>query len=234
MILEYPAEGGDRGSEGAGRGRGQRGGRRLRLVVATGNRGKMQEYRELLAGLPLELRFLPQLGLRLEVAEGDDYAANARRKALAAARASGLPSLADDSGIEVAALSGAPGPRSARLLGEAADDLQRCREILRRLSGVPLESRRARFVCALALAVPGGPLVERWGELEGLIALQPRGGQGFGYDPIFLLPERDATLAELGREVKNRISHRARAVEGLRPFLEELARGGARSRPPPG
>jgi XTP/dITP diphosphohydrolase len=158
--------------------------------------------------------------------EGGDYAENAAAKARAAALASGLPALADDSGIEVAALGGAPGPRSARYGGEGLDDAGRVRLLLDELHALgPLASRAARFVCCAALALPSGELHAARGECAGRILGAPRGASGFGYDPVFA-PERDArSMAELSEAEKNRISHRARALAALGPALAALRQG---------
>ena len=192
------------------------------LLIATTNPGKQSEFRRLLARLPGELVTPDELGLDLEVDEPfDTYAENAAAKADAFARASGKLSLADDSGIEVAALDWGPGVRSARWgQGRGADRL------LERLGDA--DDRRARMVCVLALARPGSPepSVELFtGVVEGLVALAPRGAGGFGYDPIFLLPN-GKTTAELPEEEKDRISHRGRAVAYATPRLLELLAAG--------
>jgi XTP/dITP diphosphohydrolase len=197
----------------------------MRLLIATGNRGKLRE----LAGL-LGTRFaLEGLAAHPEVRlppEGDDYAANAAAKALAAARASGLPALADDSGIEVLALGGAPGPHSARYGGEGLDDAARVRHLLRELAALgPEASRAARFVCWAALALPSGELELERGECAGELLAAPRGAGGFGYDPIFSPDGGAHSLAELPEAEKNRLSHRARALARLAPALARLGAG---------
>lgn len=191
-----------------------------RLLIATTNRGKQAEFRRLLSGLPGAVVTPDELGLDLEVDEPyDTYAENAATKAVAFCRASGLVSLADDSGIEVAALDWGPGVRSARWgdgPGSQADRLGRAL--------VEAEDRRARMVCALAIArpTPGGPAVEIFtGIVDGSIAREPRGDNGFGYDPIFLLPS-GVTTAQLPEGEKDRISHRGRAVAAARERLREL------------
>jgi XTP/dITP diphosphohydrolase len=196
-----------------------------KLLLATNNPGKAAEYRALLEGCGWELVTPRDLGLHLEVEEaGGDYAENARIKAEAFAEASGLVALADDSGIEVDALGGAPGPLSARFGGEDASDEQRVALLLERLAGVPPERRSVRFRCLIAVARPEGEVSLFEGQCEGRIAEEPRGEGGFGYDPVFLLPERGLTLAELPPEEKNAVSHRGRAARQARVLLEGLIR----------
>jgi XTP/dITP diphosphohydrolase len=189
-----------------------------RLLVATTNVGKQREFARLLEGLPAEVVTPGELGLDLEVEEPHDtYAENAAAKADAYARASGLLTVADDSGIEAAALGWGPGVRSARWgRGRHAEAL------VEALAGA--DDRRARMVCALAVAIPDGPhpTVEIFtGIIEGSVAAAPRGDGGFGYDPIFLLPD-GRTTAELPEGDKDRISHRGRAVQAAAPRLREL------------
>ena len=194
---------------------------RPRLLLASANPGKVQEYRDLLGDLPLELVTPAELGLEGEVEEsGDTYQENACRKALTLARRSGLITLADDSGLEVDALGGAPGPRSHRY--QAGSDAERDRHLLQQLEGLPPERRTARFRCVIAIATPEGEVYTVEGVCPGRIAAEPRGTGGFGYDPIFLLPELGRTMAELSREEKNRLSHRARAARRARPILRQL------------
>lgn len=197
------------------------------LLLATANRGKQREFGRLLRGLPGRVLLPQELGLNLDVPEPHPtYAENAAAKASAYARASGLPALADDSGIEVAALDWGPGPRSARLGGTDVGD--RAGLILDLLGDAT--DRRARMVCALALAIPGtapdgtprSPRIEMFeGVMEGTIATEKRGTGGFGYDPIFLLPS-GVTTAELPDGEKDSISHRGRAVAAALPRLREL------------
>lgn len=201
-----------------------------RLLLATTNPGKARELRALLAPLPLELVTPKDLGLSLQVQEsGHDYLANAQLKALAFARASGLWSLADDTGLEVDALGGAPGLRSARLAGPVASDADRRRELLRRLQGHP-RPWKARFRAVVVLASPQGETTWAEGVCPGEILPEPRGEHGFGYDPLFLVEGTGKTMAELTLEEKNRLSHRARAVQALWPALQRLA--GAEGQPP--
>ena len=195
----------------------------IKLLVATNNPGKVREYEALLKGLPLTLTYPAQEGIDIEVEEtGSTFAENARLKATAYARASGLLTLADDSGLEVDALGGEPGTRSARYAGQGASDEDRYRLLLSKLEGVPWERRSARFRCVIALARPQGEVRTAEGTCEGVIAFEPKGEHGFGYDPVFYMQEHGRTMAELEPEIKNRISHRARAAEGARRILQEL------------
>ncbi len=196
-----------------------------KLLIASNNPGKAAEYRALLADAGWEVVTPRDVGLRLDVEEpADGYAENATMKAKAFAQASGLVALADDSGIEVDALDGAPGPLSARFGGEGLSDEQRVGLLLERLAGVPTEKRSARFRCLIAVARPGAEVNVFEGTCEGRIADAPRGEAGFGYDPVFLLPERGLTMAELPSEEKNAVSHRGRAARQARDFLEGLLR----------
>jgi XTP/dITP diphosphohydrolase len=191
------------------------------LLIVTDNPGKKREYRALLASLPVPIRFPSDLGCRIDVQEdGTTYVENAARKARAGVQASGLLSLADDSGLEVDALGGEPGIRSARYT--PGSDADRIAALLARLDGVPWEQRTARFRCVIAIATPAGDLYTTEGTCEGVIATAPAGTGGFGYDPVFYLPEFGCTMAQLPPEVKNRISHRARAVEAALPILQQL------------
>jgi XTP/dITP diphosphohydrolase len=196
------------------------GGRR-RLVVATRSEHKLRELRELLQLDHGELVSLDELGVPGDPIEnGATFETNARIKARFAARATGLPALADDSGIEVDALGGAPGPRSARFAGEDADDDRNLRELLRAIAGVPGPGRAARYRAVAVIAWPGGVDIWAEGVCEGLLRDAPSGSGGFGYDPIFEPAGWERTMAELSPEEKDRISHRGRALRALR---EELA-----------
>jgi XTP/dITP diphosphohydrolase len=200
-----------------------------KLLIATNNRGKLREYEELLAdaGLPLDITFPAQEGISLEVVEsGATFEENATLKALAYASAAGLPTLADDSGLEVDALGGAPGLRSARYAGPGASDADRYRKLLSALEGVPPAERSARFRCVVAVALPGGRVATAEGRCEGHIGYEPRGEHGFGYDPVFVVNGAGGkTMAELPPEVKNRISHRARAFQTAVPLIKGLLLG---------
>ena len=197
-----------------------------KLLVGTNNPGKVREYEELLTDLPetLEVTFLAREGLTLEVEEsGETFEENARIKALAYAQASGLISLADDSGLEVDALGGAPGVHSARYAGPATSDIDRYRKLLDALANIPAGQRSARFRCVVALALPDGTVHTADGFCEGEIGFAPRGEHGFGYDPVFVSKGHGGrTMAELPPDVKNEISHRARALLAIQPVLRAL------------
>lgn len=191
-----------------------------RLLLATNNRGKAREYKSLLSGVPFELVIPAEVGITTEVDEvGATLEENARLKATTLARESGLLALADDSGLEVDFLGGEPGPLSARYAGEGASDKERVDYLLKKLEGVPEEKRRARFRCVIAIATPDGEVELCEGECPGLITFEPEGERGFGYDPVFYLPELGKTMAELPPEQKNRISHRGRAAAKAREVL---------------
>ncbi|HEX28842.1 TPA: XTP/dITP diphosphatase, partial [Candidatus Poribacteria bacterium] len=194
----------------------------MRLAVATRNKGKVEEIREILSDLPIEIYWLEDFPDAPRIEEdGDTFEENASKKASVIAGYLGMPTIADDSGLLVEALNGEPGVRSARFAGEGASDSDRNAKLLSLLRGVPRERRKAKFVCVLVLAFPDGREVSFRGECEGYITDPPRGKHGFGYDPVFLVPEYGRTFAELGPEVKNRISHRAKALRKLKKFLEE-------------
>ncbi|MEW6657455.1 MAG: XTP/dITP diphosphatase [Thermodesulfobacteriota bacterium] len=198
------------------------------LVMATRNAGKVRELRDLLEGLGIELLSLVDFPDLPEIPEeGATFAENAGIKAREVARLTHLPALADDSGLEVTALGGRPGVFSARYAQDrtqpnAPTDPDNWRKLLEEMAGVPREEREGRFVCAIALALPDGRVFTARGECRGYIALEPRGSHGFGYDPVFWVPEYDRTMAELGPEVKNRISHRARALAALKDILVSI------------
>jgi len=199
------------------------------ILVATTNPGKVHELRALL-GDKVEWKSLAGFPAVPEVKEdGATFAENARKKALGYARATGLWTLADDSGLAVDALGGAPGVNSARFSGERAKgadrrvvDRRNMEKLLSLLQGVPTEKRTARFVCHLCLASPEKVLIETEGTLEGVIAEEPAGTAGFGYDPVFFVPQLRKTVAQLGDQEKNAVSHRGNAMRKLKPLLEEL------------
>jgi len=196
---------------------------RPKLLLATNNQAKVREYKSLLQDLPCELVTLAEQGINISVSEvGESLEENARLKATVLAAESQLIALADDSGLEVDALGGEPGCLSARYAGEGASDRDRINYLLTRLEGVPEEKRSARFRCVIAIATPDGKVELCSGECQGFIILAPRGEQGFGYDPVFYLPELGKTMAELPLELKNRVSHRGRAARQVSQALEKL------------
>jgi XTP/dITP diphosphohydrolase len=202
-----------------------------RLVIATGNVGKLREFRALLAGLPFELSSSAELGLASPQETGATFAANALLKARHAASLSGSAAVADDSGLEVDALGGAPGIYSARYAGAGADDAANNAKLVRALAGLPHERRQARYRCALVFvesAADAAPLIAE-ADWQGFILQTPRGGGGFGYDPYFWLPELNQTAAELPAAEKNRLSHRGKALRTLRDQL--AARGQLQAQP---
>ena len=191
------------------------------LLLATTNRHKLDEFRVIFARLPFTLLSLADIQLDMDVEEtGTTFLENAELKARTYAQVSGMLSLADDSGLEIDALGGAPGVYSARFMGADTSYEERFRAILEQLQGLPQEQRSARFRCVISLAEPSGYCRSVEGVIEGVIADAPRGTNGFGYDPIFLLPELGKTTAELPPEHKNRISHRGLAAEKARQLLE--------------
>jgi XTP/dITP diphosphohydrolase len=194
-----------------------------KLLLATSNTGKIKEYRLLLDSLGYQITTLTEEGITKTVTEsGDNYEQNARLKAITYARSSQLITLADDSGLEVDALNGEPGVRSARFAGEAATDVDKVSILLAKLNGVPCERRTAHYKCAIAIASPGGRAEVCHGECDGIIAFEAKGENGFGYDPIFFLPEIGKTMAELPLDTKNQISHRGRASQKARQVLQQL------------
>ena len=194
-----------------------------KLCVATTNRGKQRELVELLDDWPGEIVLPQDIGVDIRVEEtGQSFAEIAAQKAVAYAQAAGLPALADDSGLEVDALGGAPGIYTARYAGSGASDEDRYRKLLSELGDTPSAQRTARFHCAVALAYPDGRVDVAEGTCEGVIAFQPRGENGFGYDPVFYMPKLNRTMAQLPAELKNTLSHRARALQAARPLLDAL------------
>ncbi len=192
----------------------------LEVVIATRNSGKLREIRQILAPLGLKVLSLedfPEIPDILE--DGRTFGENAVKKAAAVARGTGRTSIADDSGLAVDSLGGSPGVFSSRYAGEGATDADRYNKLLREMAGVPAGRRGAAFVCALAVVSPEGRAEVVEGECRGEIAFSPRGPHGFGYDPVFLIPALAKTMAELEPEAKNRISHRARALEKLKQVL---------------
>ena len=198
--------------------------RSLPVVVATSNAGKLREIEAILGSREISLVSLAGGSPVRFPEEGGDYAENAVGKARAAAVQRGCIAIADDSGLEVDALQGAPGPFSARFGGPGLDDRGRLMALLAALEGVPASGRGARFVCEAALATPTGEVVVHRGVCLGHILMAPEGRGGFGYDPIFCLEGRSETLADLDADEKNRHSHRARAFRALAPDLVERIR----------
>ena len=196
---------------------------RTDLLIATKNQGKVRELSELLAGIPLRLRGLAEFPAVPTAEEtGATFEENAELKARFYAAHTGLLTLADDSGLEVEALGGAPGVHSARYAGDSATDGERVSRLLRELRGAGDSARRARFVCAVALFVPPAGACEIFlGTCEGRIGHEPRGANGYGYDPVFLPRGYDQTFAQLPGQIKQRISHRARALAAARAYLAE-------------
>jgi XTP/dITP diphosphohydrolase len=200
----------------------------MSILVATTNPGKLTELRALLANLPVEVLTVADVLGQVQpvVEDGETFEANAQKKAREVAQAAQMITLADDSGLEVDALGGRPGVRSARFAKEGATDAENNAALLEMMQDVDDGQRTARFRCTIALCDPWAPeqsaVVE--GRCEGSIARNPSGAGGFGYDPLFVVSGLDRTMAELGAEEKNRISHRARALEAIRPMLEALVR----------
>jgi XTP/dITP diphosphohydrolase len=181
------------------------------IVLATRNTGKIKEFQQLLKNFPVELKNLNDFGPIPEVEEdGKTFDDNAYKKALFTAKALGLPAIADDSGLVVEALGGAPGVKSARYASEGATDKANMEKLLEEMKGK--DDRRAAFKCVISIAVPSGPALTYEGSCEGEIAQTPKGTSGFGYDPIFFYPEYNKTFAELNSDEKNRVSHRGKAL----------------------
>lgn len=197
-----------------------------KLLLATGNKGKVEEYKKLLKGIPYDLVTPRDVGITIVVEEtGNTLEENARLKAVGLCRESKLVTLADDSGLFVDALHGEPGTRSARYAGENASDRDRVNLLLSRLSDFPWEKRTARFKCVIAIALPPDCRVEyACGECEGIIGFEPKGNEGFGYDPIFYFNDFGQTMAELPMDVKNLVSHRGKAAVKAREILLNLLR----------
>lgn len=193
-----------------------------RMIFATGNENKMVEIREILGDLPLEILSMKQAGIRADIEEnGTSFEENALIKAREVCRLAGEMVLADDSGLEIDYLNGEPGIYSARYMGENTSYRVKNKNLMERLEGVPNEKRTARFVCAIAAVFPDGKELVVRGTVEGIIGYEERGENGFGYDPIFYLPDRGLTTAELPPEEKNSISHRGNALRKMKELLEK-------------
>ena len=193
-----------------------------KVIFATGNEGKMKEIREILGDLDIELLSLKDAGIHADIVEdGKSFEENAQIKAKAICELTGEIVLADDSGLEIDYLNKEPGIYSARYMGEDTSYHIKNSSLIERLNGVPDEKRTARFVCAVAAAFPDGRVKTVRGTMEGRIGYEEKGENGFGYDPIFYLPEYGCTSAELSMEEKNKISHRGKALRGIRESVKE-------------
>jgi XTP/dITP diphosphohydrolase len=192
------------------------------IILATSNEGKIKEFRDILQGLDVELLSLRDVGIDIDVEEnGTSFEENAIIKAETVCKSTGKIALADDSGLEVDYLNRAPGIYSARFLGEDTSYTRKNNYIIDKLKGIDFEKRSARFVCAIACAFPNGNTVTRRGIIEGYIADKMSGLNGFGYDPIFYVPQYNCTTAEMPIELKNQISHRAKALIAIRELMLE-------------
>ena len=193
----------------------------IEVVIATRNKGKTAEIRDLLKGFPLEIKDLDDFGPIPNIIEdGNTFDENAYKKASVTARVLGLPALADDSGLMVDALNGAPGVHSARYAGENASDRDRCKKLLQEMQGI--DNRSAAFECTISIAVPTGPALTYEGRCEGIIARKAVGENGFGYDPVFFYPPMGKTFAELTRKEKSRVSHRGRALKEIEDEFDKI------------
>lgn len=193
------------------------------IIIATHNPGKLREMQALLAPLGfkiLSLKDFPEAPNVLE--DGATFAENAAIKAKTVAQMTGRPAIADDSGLVVKALGGRPGVFTSRFAGEKTPDRKKCQRLLQEMAGIPEEQREAAFVCAIAVALPEGEVKMVEGECQGRISFSPRGENGFGFDPIFFVPELGKTMAELEPEVKNQVSHRGRALQKLKLILPQF------------
>lgn len=195
----------------------------MELLVATRNAGKLHEIGLLLAPSAIRVRGAADFPQLSEIEEdGETFEDNALKKARTAAAMTGLLTLADDSGLEVEALGGLPGVRSSRYAGESANDAENIRKLLAAMEKIPMSRRRAAFRCVMALCPPQGECFLFRGQLRGIILYEKRGSGGFGYDPVFMVPEYGKTLAELSTDIKNRISHRGRALQKVIAHLRRL------------
>ncbi|MCP4114797.1 MAG: XTP/dITP diphosphatase [Desulfobacteraceae bacterium] len=191
------------------------------IVLATRNQGKTREIRELLKGFPVEIRNLDDFGPIPEVEEdGETFDDNAYKKAAFAARVLGYPAISDDSGLEVEALGGKPGVRSARFAGENATDQENSDKLMQEMKGK--SNRAAAFKCVVSIAIPTGPALTYEGECHGTIMEEPRGENGFGYDPLFFHPEFNKTFAEISMEEKSRVSHRGKAFQEVAAEFDKV------------
>ena len=193
-----------------------------KIIFATGNEGKMREVREILSDLGMEILSMKEAGVSMDIVEdGITFEENARIKARAVQKATGALVLADDSGLAVDYLNGEPGVYSARYMGEDTSYVIKNKSIIDRLKGIEGSARSARFCCAIAAVFPDGSEAVTEGIIEGVIAESPSGEGGFGYDPIFYLPERGMTTAELSAEEQNAVSHRGNALRKMKPLIKD-------------
>lgn len=191
------------------------------IVLATTNKNKIKEFEEMVKDLPVEIRSVADFGPIPEcVEDGLTFEENAYKKALHTARILGLPAIADDSGLEVEALNGAPGVYSARYAGESATDAENCEKLLKEMKGK--ENRRAAFQCVLSIAVPSGPALTYEGSCEGVILEKKQGKSGFGYDPLFYYEPFQKSFAEIGMAEKNKVSHRGKALAELKSEFDKV------------
>lgn len=194
-----------------------------KFLIATKNKGKLREIQEILEGFPYEVVSMEDIGITEDIEEyGTTFEENALIKARELHRLTGEMVMADDSGLEVDYLNGAPGIYSARFAGEGASDEDKNNKLLKMLDGVPFEKRTARFVCCIAVVLPGGKYFTVKGTCDGYIGFKPEGSNGFGYDPLFFVPEYNMTTAQLDPEEKHKISHRGRALRAMVEQLKEM------------
>lgn len=197
--------------------------KQVRLIAATKNKGKLEEIAQLLEQFPCDVVSMAEAGIEVNIEEnGSTFEENALIKAKSVWKVIGETVIADDSGLEVDYLNGAPGIYSARYAGEGATDADRNSKLLDALEGVPSDKRTARFVCALAVVFPDGSDLMVRGTCEGYIAFEPAGSNGFGYDPLFYVPEYGMTIAQMNADIKNSISHRGNALRKMAAELEQV------------
>ncbi|WP_234945984.1 XTP/dITP diphosphatase [Caldanaerobius fijiensis] len=195
----------------------------MKVLLVTKNQGKAIEMKKIMSDMDLELMDLTDLDIDIDVIEdGKTFEENALKKAYTYHKATGLPCIADDSGLEVDYLKGAPGVYTARYAGDSATDQENIMKLLREMESAPEDQRNARFVCAIAFVLADGTAIITRGVCDGKIAHEMRGSNGFGYDPVFYVPEYNMTFAELDDMVKNRISHRAKALEQMKKYIKKL------------
>ncbi len=196
----------------------------MKMILASKNKHKLKEISDMLSDLNIQLISMDEAGLGdLEIVEdGETFEENSMKKAVTVMEKTNEAAIADDSGLEVDFLGGCPGVYSARFAGEDATDEDNNEKLLKKLEGVPFEKRKGRFVSVISLAFPDGRKLSLRGECEGVIALESKGTDGFGYDPLFIVTKYQRTFAELGSEIKNKISHRAKALKKFREELENL------------